>query len=197
MGLQRLKREFLPQDESKKEEYLSFTELILKEIRRVNVIIEQFLTLSRPFQLNLRESSLQDLLKNLITLFQEEADSQGIHLQAEMNSDLPLIKMDNERLTQAFINIMKNGMQAMDHGGILRIETYSLNDRVEVVISDSGSGIPPDQMEKIFNYYYTTKERGVGLGLPIAHRIIEAHGGQLIVESRVGSGTKVTVTLPI
>jgi signal transduction histidine kinase len=197
MGLQRLKREFLPQDESKKEEYLSFTELILKEIRRVNVIIEQFLTLSRPFQLNLRESSLQDLLKNLITLFQEEADSLGIHLQAEMNSDLPLIKMDNERLTQAFINIMKNGMQAMDHGGILRIETHSLNDRVEVVISDSGSGIPPDQMEKIFNYYYTTKERGVGLGLPIAHRIIEAHGGQLIVESRVGSGTKVTVTLPI
>ena len=73
-----------PQDESKKEEYLSFTELILKEIRRVNEIIEQFLTLSRPFQLNLRKSSLQDLLKNLVTLFQEEASSQRITLQAEI-----------------------------------------------------------------------------------------------------------------
>ena len=197
MGLQRLKREFLPQDESRKEEYLSFTELILKEIRRVNEIIQQFLTLSRPFHLDLRISSLQELLKNLITLFQEEASSQGIDLQTEMDSDLPLIKMDNERLTQAFINIMKNGMQAMGRGGILRIETHSLNDYVEVVISDSGSGIPPDQMEKIFNYYYTTKETGVGLGLPIAHRIIEAHGGQLKVESRVGFGTKVTVVLPI
>ena len=72
-----------------------------------------------------------------------------------------------------------------------------LKDRVQVVISDSGPGIPPDQMEKIFNYYYTTKEKGVGLGLPIAHRIVEAHGGQLGVESRVGSGTKVTVTLPV
>jgi signal transduction histidine kinase len=197
MGLQRLKREFLPQEESKKEEYLSFTELIFKEIRRVNEIIEQFLTLSRPSQLNMKLSSLQDLLKNLGTLLQEEASSQGIQIRAETNSDLPLIKMDNEKLTQAFLNIMKNGMQAMEQGGVLHVETQSFKDRVEVSFSDSGSGIPPEQMEKIFNYYYTTKEKGVGLGLPIAHRIIEAHGGQLKVESQVGFGTKVTVLLPV
>ena len=172
-------------------------ELILKEIRRVNEIIEQFLTLSRPFQLNLRESSLQDLLKNLVTLFQEEASSLGITLQVKMPADLPLIKMDPERLTQAFINIMKNGMEAMDQGGTLYIKTKSIKEGVEVIISDSGPGIPPEQMEKIFNYYYTTKEKGVGLGLPIAHRIIEAHGGHLKIESRVGSGTEVTVTLPV
>jgi signal transduction histidine kinase len=82
-------------------------------------------------------------------------------------------------------------------GGILRIEAKPLKQGMEVTISDSGSGIPPGQMEKIFNYYYTTKENGVGLGLPIAHRIIEAHGGQLKIESRVGAGTKVTVTLPV
>ena len=197
MGLQRLKREFLPQEDSKKEEYLSFTDVILKEIRRVNEIIEQFLALSRPFQLNVRVSSLQELLKNLMTLFQEETSSQGISLQTEIKDDLPLIKIDSEKLTQAFINIMKNGMQAMERGGILRIETHPFRDRVEVVISDSGSGIPPEQMEKIFNYYYTTKEKGVGLGLPIAHRIIEAHGGQLKVKSKVGTGTKVTITLPL
>jgi signal transduction histidine kinase len=197
MGLQRLKREFLPRDESKKEEYISFMELILKEIRRVNQIIEQFLTLSRPFQLSLRKSSLQDLLKNLINLLQEEASSLGIVLQAVIPMELPLITMDPETLTQAFINIMKNGMQAMGQGGTLRIEAKSLKDGVEVMISDSGSGIPPEQMEKIFNYYYTTKEKGVGLGLPIAHRIIEAHGGQLRIESQVGSGTKVIVTLPL
>jgi len=197
MGLQRLKREFLPREESKKEEYLLFTEVIFKEIRRVNEIIEQFLTLSRPFELNLKLSSLQELLKNLVTLLREEASFQGIQIQAERNSDPLLIKMDNEKLTQAFINIMKNGMQAMERGGVLRIETRSFKDRVEVSVSDSGSGIPPEQMEKIFNYYYTTKEKGVGLGLPIAHRIIEAHGGQLKVESRVGFGTKVTVLLPV
>jgi len=197
MGLQRLKREFLPPDESRREEYISFTELILKEIRRVNDIIEQFLTLSRPFQLNRKESSLQDLLSRLVILLQEEASSLGIRLQAEIRSDLPLLAIDPEKLTQALINIMRNGMQAMGQGGVLRIETKSLKDRVEMTISDSGSGIPPEQMEKIFNYYYTTKEKGVGLGLPIAHRIIEAHAGRLKVESRVGVGTKVTVTLPI
>jgi signal transduction histidine kinase len=92
---------------------------------------------------------------------------------------------------------MKNGMQAMEKGGVLRIETKLSKDHVEVVISDAGSGIAPDQMEKIFDYYYTTKEKGVGLGLPIAHRIIEAHGGQLKLESKAGIGTKVTITLPI
>jgi len=197
MGLQRLKREFLPSDESKKEEYISFTELILKEIRRVNGIIEQFLTLSRPFQLSLKESSLRDLLRSLATLFQEEASSLGIRLQSEIPSDLPLLAIDPEKLTQALINIMKNGLQAMGQGGVLRVEAKSLKDRVEVTISDSGSGIPSEQMEKIFNYYYTTKEKGVGLGLPIAHRIIEAHGGQLKIESHVGVATKVTVTLPV
>ena len=139
MGLQRLKREFLPPDESKREEYISFTELILKEVRRVNGIIEQFLTLSRPFQLTLKESSLQDLLNHLVTLFREEASSLGITLEAEIPPDLPLIKIDPEKLTQALINIMKNGMQAMGQGGTLRVETKSLKDRVEVTISDSGS----------------------------------------------------------
>jgi signal transduction histidine kinase len=196
MGLQRLRREFIPQDETKKEEYFSFVELILKEIRRINKIIEQFLTLSRPFQLNLTESSLQDLLENLVILFREEASSLGISIQTEIPSNLPPVKMDYERLTQAFINIMKNGMQAMEKGGILHIEAKSLKEKLEVVFSDSGFGIPPEQMEKIFDYYYTTKERGVGLGLPIAHRIVEAHGGQLKMESRVGAGTKVRVTLP-
>ncbi len=196
MGLQRLKREFIPHEPSRREEYLSFIELILKEIKRINEIIEQFLTLSRPFQLHLRVSSLQGVLKDLMTLFYEEVSSLGIKLQMEIPEDLPLIKMDPEKLTQAFINIMKNGIQAMGNGGILRLESRALKEWVEVIITDSGSGIPSDQMEKIFNYYYTTKENGVGLGLPIAHRIIEAHRGQLEIESQVGVGTRVRVRLP-
>ena len=197
MGIQRLKREFSPPEESKRNEFLSFAELILKETRRVNEIIEQFLALSRPFQLRLKESSLGDLLNSLVMLFQEEASSLGIKIETDIDPDLPSLQMDEEKLTQALINIMKNGMQAMEQGGVLRIEAHGIRDRVEVKISDSGTGIPPDQMEKIFNYYYTTKEKGVGLGLPIAHRIIEAHQGQLKVESQVGTGTEVTILLPI
>ncbi len=197
IGLQRLKREFSPQDETRKEEYTSFTELIFKEVRRVNGIIEQFLTLSRPFQLNRMPTSLRELLKNMVRLFEGEAASRGVRIETEMDTELPLLNVDGEKLTQAFLNIMKNGIQAMEQGGVFRIETRRLREWTEVVLSDSGSGIPPDQMEKIFNYYYTTKKDGLGLGLPIAHRIVEAHGGQLKVESQVGKGTKVTVTLPM
>ncbi len=197
MGIQRLKREFLPGEERLKEEYLQFTELIFKEIQRINEIIEQFLTLSRPFQLNLKVSSPQRLLENLVSLFSEEASSHGIQFQVDLPAELPSVKIDEERLTQALINIMKNGIEAMEKGGVLRIEAHPYKDRIELILSDTGSGIPMDQMEKIFNYYYTTKEKGVGLGLPIAHRIVEAHGGQLKLESQVGKGTKITISLPV
>ena len=197
LALQRLKREFLPQDVSKREEYIAFSELIFKEVRRVNEIIEQFLTLSRPTQLNLSRGSLQDLLSQLATLFQEEASARGVALRASIPSNLPLVEMDAPKLTQAFINIMKNGLEAMDQGGVLRLEAHASRESVTVVIEDTGSGIPPDRLEKVFNYYYTTKEKGVGLGLPLAHRMIEAHGGQLRLESHVGTGTSVTVTLPL
>ena len=166
MGLQRLKREFLPRDESKKEEYLAFTELILKEIRRVNEIVEQFLSLSRPFHLEQKPASLDRLLKNLIVLFREEASSQGITLQEEIDSSLPLIKMDEERLTQAFINIMKNGIQAMEQGGILRVETHSYRERVKVVISDSGSGNSSGPDGEDFQLLLHNQGEGGGVGPP-------------------------------
>lgn len=197
LGLQSLKKEFIPDDRSKRDEYISFTEVILKEIRRINDIIEQFLSLARPFELRLKGSSLKDLLNHLITLFHEEASSKGIDIKLKLNSELPPIKMDYDKLMQSFTNIMKNGIEAMEKGGVLQIEAQSFKDYLDVTFSDSGSGIPQDQMERIFNYYYTTKEKGVGLGLPISHRIIEAHGGEMKIESKLGAGTKVTVRLPI
>ncbi len=197
MALQRLKREFLPEEASREKEYSSFLDLILQETHRVNEIVEQFLSLARPFELKLKRGSLIDLLQHLVDLFREEAHAKGVTLLLSGKFDLPEILMDDQKLTQALINIMKNGIQSMENGGILQIETRLFKDSVEVIFSDSGSGIPEDQMEKVFNYYYTTKEKGVGLGLPMAHRMIEAHGGQLKLESRVGVGTKVTITFPL
>jgi signal transduction histidine kinase len=197
MGLQRLKREFVPSDQMKRDEYEAFTGMILKEVRRVNEIVEQFLGLARPFQLRLEKYSIRELLSHLISLLQEEASSQNITFRVEFDPHLPSIWMDNEKLTQAFLNIMKNGMQAMAQGGVLNVRAAASRKELEVTVVDSGSGISPEEMEKIFNYYYTTKEKGTGLGLPIAHRIIEAHEGRIRVESRVGRGTKVVVRLPI
>ena len=197
LGIQRLRREFVPQDTSDKEEYLSFTEVIHREVKRVNEIIEDFLGLSRPFHLDLRLASLEDLLQHLVLLFQEEARSRGLRLEVDCAPDLPPLEIDAQRLTQALVNIMKNGIEAMKPGGILRLEARENKDRITIAITDTGEGIPEDQVGKIFDYYYTTKEKGAGLGLPIAHRIIEAHGGQMEIGSQPGSGTKVTITLPL
>jgi signal transduction histidine kinase len=196
LGLQRLKREYLPPDGSTRETFVGFTDVISKEVRRVNDIVEQFLSLARPLSLNIQRASLQELLNRLITLFEEEASSHHIEIRREIPSELPSIPVDPDRLTQALVNIIKNSMEAMGQGGILRVQARVLRNQVEVVIEDSGPGIPAERLEKVFNYYYTTKETGTGLGLPIAHRIVEAHGGQLELESRAGSGTKVKVTLP-
>lgn len=197
MGIQRLRRDYHPNEEIKNREFLSFTDLILNEVRRLNEIVEQFLGLSKPFKLNLRKFSIRELLDNLINLFQEEANSKGIRIEKEFHMNLPHIEIDPERLTQALINIMKNGMEAMDSGGLLRIEAFTLREYLKIIVTDSGKGISKDQVDKVFNYYYTTKENGVGLGLPIAHRIIEAHGGHLELESKLGLGTKVTISIPI
>lgn len=197
LGIQRLRREFVPAETANKEQYLSFTEVMHREVKRVNEIIEDFLGLARPFHLDLRLASLEEVLRHLVLLFQEEARSRGLELEAHLGPNLPALEIDAQRLTQALVNIMKNGIEAMKPGGVLRLEARDHKDRVEVVIADSGEGIPKDQMGKIFDYYYTTKKKGAGLGLPIAHRIIEAHGGRMEVESQYGSGTRVTITFPI
>jgi len=196
MGIQRLKREYNPNEETKSKEFHSFTDIILNEIRRVNDIVEQFLNLSKPFKLNIKNCSIEELINNLIILFEEEAKSKGIIIEKELYN-LPKINIDPERLTQALINIMKNGIEAMENGGVLKIEALSTKGYLKIIISDSGKGIPDNQLDKVFNYYYTTKDNGAGLGLPIAHRIIEAHGGELRLNSKLGSGTKVTILIPI
>ncbi len=196
MGIQRIRREYSPSEEQKKKDFLSFIDIILKEIKRVNDIVNQFLTLSKPFKLNIKTSSIEEILENLITLFFEEANSKNITFEKEFK-ELPMVKIDPELLTQALINLMKNSIEAMKDGGIIRIEARTLKDYLEIILSDSGMGIPEDQIEKVFDYYYTTKENGTGLGLPIAHRIIEAHNGELKLESKPGLGTRVSILIPI
>lgn len=196
MGIQRIKREYIPEEETKRKEFLSFTDIILKEIKRVNDIINHFLTLSKPFKLNKKISSIEEILNHILTLFEEETNLKNIVIKKEFQQ-LPMIKVDPELLTQALINLMKNSIEAMRDGGTIKIEARSVKGFLKIILSDTGIGIPEDQIEKVFNYYYTTKEDGTGLGLPIAHRIIEAHGGELKLESKPGTGTKVSILIPI
>ena len=112
-------------------------------------------------------------------------------------SYIPSILLDRNQLKQALLNILKNSIESMPHGGNIYVSTFLRGDRVEITIKDEGVGIPHDKLYRIFEPYFTTKEKGSGLGLMITYRIIKAHGGDIKMKSTKGKGTEVTVILPL
>jgi signal transduction histidine kinase len=198
MAIQRLHREFRPPEEEKANEYGRFIGVIREEINRLNQIVDQFLLFSKPSKLTLAPAPLTEILDNITVLFAEEARTRSIVMQKEIGSRIRPAVIDKGKITQALINIVTNGLDAMDGIGTLTIKAeMARKDWVRITVADTGNGIPKDQIEKIFDYSYTTREKGVGLGLPIAHKIIEEHGGEIRIESRVGKGTAVSILLPV
>ncbi len=198
MAIQRLHREFLPREEDEAKEYGRFIRVIREEIKRLNQIVDQFVLFSKPHKLSLIPVSLADILDSISILFAEEAKARSVVMHKEIDLKLPSALIDKGKITQALINIVTNGLHAMDGGGKLTIKAeMDRKDWVKVTVSDTGQGIPEDRIEKVFDYSYTTREKGLGLGLPLAHKIIEEHGGRISMESQVGKGTTVCILLPI
>jgi signal transduction histidine kinase len=198
MAIQRLQREFAPEEPAQLGEYNRFTDVLRSEVGRVNKIIEQFLFFARPARLELQAVQVKDILKDLLLLGQEAAEQQRVILEEEVESNLPPLMLDRQRMHEALWNLVNNGLQAMPEGGRLRL-TAQRHEGKEVLIqiSDTGEGIPPENLSKIFDYYFTTKEKGMGLGLPLAHKIIQEHGGTIEVKSGVSTGTTFLIHLPI
>ncbi|MFB3926532.1 MAG: nitrogen regulation protein NR(II) [Syntrophales bacterium] len=199
MASQRLQREYLPGgDPARSEEFLRLTGIIRDEIRRLNAIIEEFLNFSRRDRLELREYPIEDVLQKLIGLVEEEARSRGITIRRGWDHSKSLVPMDIDKLQQALLNIIKNAMESISREGSITISIEPTGNRsVDVMITDTGVGLTAEEIDRIFSPEYTTKEKGLGLGLPIAHEIIRAHGGEIRVHSRIGSGTTFQIRLPV
>ncbi len=198
MASQRLQREYLPCEEDESQEFGRLTGVIRDEIRRLNIIIEDFLTFSRSRRLALREFSLTEVVQKLVRLMGEEASVRGIALSVKLEQDPLMVPMDVDKLQQALINLIKNAMESIVGAGAIDIVVeQQAGERAVIRISDTGSGLAPEEVAKIFDPDYTTKEKGLGLGLPIAHEIIRGHGGTIRVQSVVGRGTTFEITLPI
>jgi signal transduction histidine kinase len=197
MASQRLKREFVPADEEKKQEFLVMAGVIRDEIRRLNGIIEEFLTFSKSRRLVLRDCPVQEVLRKIANLISEEAAARGISLRTDW-PDVPIvIPMDMDKLQQALFNFVKNAMESISGDGLITLSVRKVeNGRVSIRISDTGCGMTTEEVERIFNPEYTTKEKGLGLGLPLAHEIIRGHGGEIRVLSRKGDGTTFEILLP-
>ena len=193
---QRLKSEFVPQAE--KEEYISFIKTILDEIKGLDNIINQFLSLAKAQRLDLIPTNMNAFLDELVNLIEIEAKEKNILLSKRIEN-LAEMKIDPEEMKKALLNIMRNGIQATPPGKEFKVQGFRDDSHNQIVIKmeDSGSGIPKENLSKIFQPYFSTKEKGTGLGLSIAYRIISDHRGKIEVESVVGKGTVFTVKLPI
>ena len=199
MAIQRLQREFAPILPEAQKEYLHFTEILRGEVKRVNQIIEQFLFFARPSRLDLQPVQIRDVLKDLLLLARETADRQKVQLIDSLSAKIPPLNLDRQRIHEALLNLVNNAFQAMPQGGRLEVgvRNHPSSKRVIIQIADTGEGIPEEDLGKIFDYYFTTKEEGMGLGLPLAHKIIQDHGGTIDVESVAGQGTIFRITLPV
>ena len=204
MGLQRLRSEFRPA-EGNPEEYARFTEVMQGEVRRLNETVERFLELARPAPLAFGVCPVAEHVADLATLVRPEAEARGVTVEAKLPPAMPAARADCARLHRALLNLLLNGVQAMPGGGTLSISirdahgngSASGDEWVEIAISDTGVGIAPEDLGRIFEPYFTTKPEGTGLGLALAHRIVEDHGGTLTAESPgPGRGATFRVRLP-
>lgn len=171
--------------------------VIEEEIERLNKIVVDFLFAVRPLKFEFAPVDVNSVLKNLCDTFCDEFTGKGITMSLNLAENLPKIQGDERFLRQVFMNILTNAGAAMPSGGFLDITTNAKTDFITVTVSDSGQGILPENLNKIFEPYFTTKHDGTGLGLTIAYKIIKEHGGDISVYSDFGMGTSFRFMLPI
>ncbi len=186
--------------QSRRKEICDSLDLIASESRRCGDLVKNLLTFSRTTPMNLQPTDLNRVIEQALRLVQHQLDLAGIHVETQLEAELPLIECDGAQIEQVLLALIMNAIDAMPQGGNLWI-TSSANaeaNHVRAVVRDDGTGIPAEILPRIFEPFLTTKEtgRGVGLGLAISHSILERHNGTIEVRSEAGKGTTFTVTLP-
>jgi signal transduction histidine kinase len=172
-------------------------DIIAKEIQRLDQVLNGFLRFARPDELKLQPTQLAAVVSDVITTVGPEAEAMHVSVRHECPGDLPPINADPAMLRQALLNLALNACQAMPDGGTLRIACrQGSRGRVEIDVEDTGVGIPPENLQKIFDLYFTTKERGSGIGLSMVYRIVQLHDGEVEVQSTPGSGTRFKLMFP-
>ncbi|HTP41612.1 MAG TPA: ATP-binding protein [Nitrospiria bacterium] len=193
--MQVLRSELAPKGEHRK-----LMDIALREMDRLDTIIAAFLTSTRPVEVHLGRCDLAAILEETVKLLYNHADYRAsITMQLHLEEAPLWVWADADQLRQVMWNLLLNAVQAMPAGGVLTVQTsrHQSGGGVEVKIQDTGKGIKPEHLRQIFTPFFTTRHGGSGLGLSIVHRIVEAHHGRILVESREGQGTRVTLSLPV
>ena len=172
-------------------------EIISREILRLDRVVKTFLDFTRPVELHAAEVPLDSFVREIVELAAPQAEAAGIRVSVGADSDAANIRVDADLMKQAILNVVVNAIQAMPHGGELRIECAVRDEEAEIRISDTGVGILPELRDKIFRLYYTTKPEGSGIGLAMTFRIVQLHDGSIDFTSEPGKGTTFVLRLPL
>ncbi|MEI4828322.1 ATP-binding protein [Bacillus sp. FJAT-53711] len=177
---------------------IEYFQLMISEIERIESIIHEFLSIAKPEINSFERKNLCFVLENVVSLINTKAIMTNIHIECQTYPDFLYIDCCENQLKQVFINILQNSIEAMPNGGEIIITAKKMNDNeVVICISDEGIGIPEERIIKLGEPFYSTKEKGTGLGLMISYKIIESHQGRIHITSKVGIGTSVEIYLPI
>jgi hypothetical protein len=197
LAIDHLKTEMLPCCGDKRTELEELTGKIKEEVRRANYMVVNFMNYGRPLKLRRTQIVYLELLTKVLPLLQDRLTEQRVVVNLQISAELPPLWIDGELFRNCILNFVTNALQAMPDGGTITLGARLEGEEVKLTFSDQGSGISPDNLGKIFQPYFTTKDVGIGLGLAITERIIKEHGGGIEIESTVGSGTTFTVSVPL
>ncbi|MGE4496749.1 MAG: ATP-binding protein [Deferribacterales bacterium] len=168
----------------------------LKEIERLEGLVDGLLNFASAVPPKLRTANIADILSDTLFFVKKQCERQKIILETDVEADLPMLNLDPDKIKQAFLNLLTNALDAMKNGGSLRIAVKRAEGGIELIFSDTGVGISPEDLPNIFEPFYTTKAEGTGLGLAITHNIVSEHGGKIEAESRHGAGSRFILFFP-
>ncbi len=178
-------------------EIAGYLDILRAEIQRIHRIVENFLRFARPPVPETKPTDLNGTIERVMSLVAFEAVARGVEIRTQLDATLDSIPADEGQLSQVFLNVAINALQAMQPGDMLTVHTRLDGPFVEALFKDTGDGIRPEHLPHLFDPYFTTRSAGVGLGLAIAHRIVEGHHGTIDVASELGAGTAVVIRLPL
>jgi len=201
INLQLLQEEMIAHNvwtqQNKEDESLRKLDTLNKEVDRLEAILNDFMRFVRLPKPNPQRHNLYILLNELLDFTEPESQQLNIEVIRDFDTALPEIDIDDVQIKQALLNIILNANQAMRSGGRLIVKTYRTNGSVAIDITDTGEGMPPERINRIFELFYSTKEDGTGVGLAISRRIVNLHGGKIQVKSEEGKGSTFSMLLPI
>ncbi|MGH9880209.1 MAG: sensor histidine kinase, partial [Pyrinomonadaceae bacterium] len=198
LTLDHLRSKFAPDDEPRREKFNRLADQLKTEVARINRHITDFLKYSRPSTLELQPTNLREEAEDALRMIAAQACDGGVQTRLEQRGEVPVVMADKESLRSVFTNLLINGLQAIDgeSGNLVVTISGDEDSHACVEITDTGQGIAPEDISKVFEPYYSTKETGTGLGLAIVKKAIDDHGGTIAVSSKLGSGTTFTIKLP-